>query len=840
MAINFRNRLIGCTITNDEVGTVDVFPYLDLGGSARSPARDKQPLVWTGELRFFQPEGDTPRIELDNRLNPLWKKGGIVQLTGRRLSDNSSVDFFPLVLNRHTILLEGEEDGIFDVQEISIQVGDYLHEMNGQNQSQIVNSTALSAANLAKRVLEIGAGDRNLNIDVSGISQRLLLGFYTLNENQSASGMAAEIAYPDRRWFWVKPNGDITTSQYPLCNDTQKEPVQRIALVDADRARRVTPNRDLPTRGVAGGTGKEVVQDPYPRQSREYINRPANTLYPDPGIGPGFIQASAKETLIEFSGRRETLLTKPLMSWGSLARTEAPITPGENVQLRTQYTVTFIDGIKQYNSDGNLVVEESTKQGIAGAFRTNYQDTISNVGDKYLTVVKLKTRREIQYVSGLPLIQRTETDYLADEDINGSVNEDNATLDILTDVLTETWTETPIGSGLYVREYQQVKRGASGEDLPAGPPQIERRPRPGEIKDTLFVETYEPDTSAINEGVPKNVSASFDYATSRQQATEIAQLIFERSVSQYYARQISIPMPDWVWDLEDAFPRIDFGQYSYIVSRIGISWDRNFNLYCTLQLDEIGELPLPVQPRASQQSAWPIGLPTVAGPIQDPDGNCDGPLPPVTPEEMPLIIDPIPDISEAVGVAINPIPLSAIGGTPPYSFSAPGGLPANISISGSNLIIGSGAAVMAPVPYIIQVTDAALDTAVTNFNIEFTAVQPYTFPVPLQIDLSVGTASGTEVIALPYDTTPAPIGVDAGTVSGATVSVTLNVQAGTVSGIQVIAAINVDVGTVSGAEVTKGAVTLTAGTVSGVETDDLLNPYQIEHFFENGHPEYEF
>lgn len=83
MALDLRNRLTGCVITNSDVGSVDVFRYLGVVAWGRTSAKDKQPLVWQGQFSFIQSDGDAPRLELDDRKNNLWKRGGVIRLTIR-------------------------------------------------------------------------------------------------------------------------------------------------------------------------------------------------------------------------------------------------------------------------------------------------------------------------------------------------------------------------------------------------------------------------------------------------------------------------------------------------------------------------------------------------------------------------------------------------------------------------------------------------------------------------------------------------------------------------------------------------------------------------------------
>ena len=105
-------------------------------------------------------------------------------------------------------------------------------------------------------------------------------------------------------------------------------------------------------------------------------------------------------------------------------------------------------------------------------------------------------------------------------------------------------------------------------------------------------------------------------------------------------------------------------------------------------------------------------------------------LTPVLPSTYlsPLSIAPIADLDGAAclttGVPITPIPLAAFEGTPPYTFTAPGGLPAGLSISGAS-ISGTPTVITASTSYTIRVDDSAAGFDTTTLDIEICAV-----PIP--------------------------------------------------------------------------------------------------------------
>lgn len=93
---------------------------------------------------------------------------------------------------------------------------------------------------------------------------------------------------------------------------------------------------------------------------------------------------------------------------------------------------------------------------------------------------------------------------------------------------------------------------------------------------------------------------------------------------------------------------------------------------------------------------------------------------------LPLSIAPIADRVGAtcitIGVAITPIDLAAFEGTPPYTFTAPGGLPPGLSIVGSQ-IVGTPTTVAVATTFTIQVDDSAAGVDSTTFDIEVCAVE---------------------------------------------------------------------------------------------------------------------
>jgi hypothetical protein len=197
------------------------------------------------------------------------------------------------------------------------------------------------------------------------------------------------------------------------------------------------------------------------------------------------------------------------------------------------------------------------------------------------------------------------------------------------------------------------------------------------------------------------------------------------------------------------------------------------------------------------------------------------PPPGVPPQTFQLVIYPPPDPTEVSGFSLTPeaiaasqyaysiTPLQAVGGTPPYSWTATSGLPKGMTLSSSGLLSGTPS-VVGSFSLVVSVTDSTLIPLVASATFAVTVTAPVVtvttsagglvpgvkdvaYPsatltatggkapykwsctsLPPGLMLSAGgVLTGTPTTAGPY--TPAFVATDSSGVASASLAITLNV-----------------------------------------------------------------
>jgi uncharacterized protein (TIGR03437 family) len=197
------------------------------------------------------------------------------------------------------------------------------------------------------------------------------------------------------------------------------------------------------------------------------------------------------------------------------------------------------------------------------------------------------------------------------------------------------------------------------------------------------------------------------------------------------------------------------------------------------------------------------------------------PPPGVPPQTFQLVIYPPPDPTEVSGFSLTPeaiaasqyaysiTPLQAVGGTPPYSWTATSGLPKGMTLSSSGLLSGTPS-VVGSFSLVVSVTDSTLIPLVASATFAVTVTAPVVtvttsagglvpgvkdvaYPsatltatggkapykwsctsLPPGLILSAGgVLTGTPTTAGPY--TPAFVATDSSGVASASLAITLNV-----------------------------------------------------------------
>lgn len=844
--VKLYNRINGITLDSGS-GPVDLLSRTTSVGWARNGPQWGKELIRSGELRFRKLYPGDP-FDLDQNTNDLWCRGSVLTITAEN-TQGSTETAATLVLIKHTVLSDQQIDQALVPVEIACQFVDYLGEMNGRGKAQILNTVSsgvptfgnpfpglLSPQTLAVRALEIGSEERSLNIDMDGVDLTLMPGTFSIKDNESAATLAAQAAAPSNRWIWVDNQGNITNSERkPGVEDN--DPIQRLSLDECVRVRRLPPKEDLATEVAVTGLRRKAVSDALPYRNEKDIFAPANRIYPDPTIGSQVILASKTVISIDQNGIKTTEVTKPLAAFPQGSKSEA-LEPNEKAALLQYYTVTTVEGIKQYNADGHVVTVEDTKKGIIGAFRRNFQGDIKNILDNpssFFLFTQLTNFRENQYTKKLPLFKSGYEEDLADNFKNAIIDGDTATNNIVRNDFEETFTPWPADSGFYQREFSNTIEGVTGIDQRAGAPSPERREPTSQVGQELLTDRYEPeDVSSINCGVGKRIALRFDYVTQQSQLAQLARMEFETRIERNASIQITIPMPDWLLTVDNAFPRIDVGEYAYRLSRYSVTINDQFQLICSLELDQIGRLTNPVLPPTPTKAVYPPSAIPVFGPIEPPP-NC-GAGPTIPPPPTTVTINSIPDLFLTVGVAIQPVQLSAIAGPFPHIFTSPMGLPNGLIIVG-DLIVGTPTTVAPATSYSVTVTDGLLNTDSTTFSITVEAVQtpivlvpyvklirsfagqfsqtqilPYTAPIAIEVNSFVG--SFTQNITTVFVTTFT--GSFTEIVNAVPPAITVNSFTGSFTDIQPILPIEVD---------------SFAGAFTRVDLEGSTNPFQLAYFF---------